>query len=111
VGRKLRPDALLHHYDEVAPYLVLAQNPMVAERYVRHVLGPLVGADSRGALMETLEAVLAEGTVKDAAAALRLHRHTVLYRMEKLRELLGGDLDDPALRQRLQLAIDLRKLI
>jgi len=111
VGRKLRPEAALHHYDEVAPYLVLAQNPMVAERYVHHVLGPLVGADSRGALMETLEAVLAQGTVKDAAAALRLHRHTVLYRMEKLRELLGGDLDDPALRQRLQLALDLRKLI
>jgi len=111
VGRKLRPEAALHHYDEVAPYLVLAQNPMVAERYVHHVLGPLVGADSRGALMETLEAVLAQGTVKDAAAALRLHRHTVLYRMEKLRELLGGDLDEPALRQRLQLALDLRKLI
>ncbi len=111
VGRKLRPEAVLHHYDEVAPYLVLAQNPMVAERYVHHVLGPLVGADSRGALMETLEAELAQGTVKEAAAALRLHRHTVLYRMEKLRELLGDDLDDPALRQRLQLALDLRKLI
>jgi sugar diacid utilization regulator len=111
VGRKLRPEAPLHHYDEVAPYLVLAQNPMVAERYVHHVLGPLVGADSRGALMETLEAVLAQGTVKNAAAALRLHRHTVLYRMEKLRELLGADLDEPILRQRLQLALDLRKLL
>ncbi|HEY7201152.1 MAG TPA: helix-turn-helix domain-containing protein [Candidatus Dormibacteraeota bacterium] len=111
VGRKLRPEALLHHYDEVAPYLVLAQNPMVTERYVHHVLGPLVDADSRGALMETLEAVLAQGTVKEAAAALSLHRHTVLYRMEKLKELLGGDLDEPALRQRLQLALDLRKLI
>jgi hypothetical protein len=111
VGRKLRPERLLHHYDEVAPYLVLAQNPMVVERYVHHVLGPLVRADGRGALMETLEAVLARETVKEAAAALRLHRHTVLYRLEKLRELLGGDLDQPALRQRLQLALDLRKLL
>jgi PucR C-terminal helix-turn-helix domain/GGDEF-like domain len=111
IGRKLRPDTLLHHYDEVAPYLVLAQNPMVVERYVDHVLGPLLGASGRGALLETLEAVLAQGTVKEAAAALRLHRHTVLYRMEKLRELLGGDLDQPALRQRLQLALDLRKLL
>jgi hypothetical protein len=111
VGRKLRPETLLHHYDEVAPYLVLAQNPMVVERYVDHVLGPLVRGDGRGALMETLEAVLARGTVKDAAASLRLHRHTVLYRMEKLRELLGGDLDEPVLRQRLQLALDLRTLL
>jgi PucR C-terminal helix-turn-helix domain/GGDEF-like domain len=111
VGRKLRPETLLHHYDEVAPYLVLAQNPMVVERYVEHVLGPLLGTGGRGGLLETLEAVLARGTVKEAAAALRLHRHTVLYRMEKLRELLGGDLDEPALRQRLQLALDLRKLL
>ena len=111
VGRKLRPERLLHHYDEVAPYLVLAQNPMVVERYVHHVLGPLTRADGRGALMETLEAVLACGTVKEAAALLRLHRHTVLYRLEKLRELLGGDLEEPALRQRLQLALDLRKLL
>jgi PucR C-terminal helix-turn-helix domain/GGDEF-like domain len=111
VGRKLRPETPLHHYDEVAPYLVLAQNPMVAERYVHHVLGPLLGPGGRGALLETLEAVLAEGTVKEAAASLRLHRHTVLYRMEKLREQLGGDLDEPALRQRLQLALDLRKLL
>jgi hypothetical protein len=111
IGRKLHPERLLHHYDEVAPYLVLAQNPMVAERYVDHVLGPLTRADNRGALLETLEAVLARGTVKEAAASLSLHRHTVLYRMEKLRELLGGDLDEPALRQRLQLALDLRKLL
>jgi hypothetical protein len=111
VGRKLWPDRLLHHYDEVAPYLVLSQNPMVLERYVQHVLGPLTQADGRGALMETLEAVLARGTVKEAAAALQLHRHTVLYRLEKLRELLGGDPDEPVLRQRLQLALDLRKLL
>ena len=84
---------------------------MVLERYVHHVLGPLTRADGRGALMETLEAVLARGTVKEAAAALRLHRHTVLYRMEKLRELLGGDPDEPVLRQRLRLALDLRKLL
>ena len=84
---------------------------MVLERYVQHVLGSLTQADGRGALLETLEAVLARGTVKEAAAALQLHRHTVLYRMEKLRELLGGDPDEPVLRQRLQLALDLRKLL
>jgi sugar diacid utilization regulator len=110
VGRKLEPTALLHEYDEVAPYLILSQNPMVAERYVSHVLGRLLGADPRGVLMETLEALLTQGSVKAAAATLRLHRHTVLYRMEKLRELLAVDLDDPAVRQRLQLALALRRL-
>jgi sugar diacid utilization regulator len=110
VGRKLDPNGMLHEYDEVAPYLILSQNPMVAERYVSHVLGRLLEADGRGSLMETLEALLTKGSVKAAAAALSLHRHTVLYRMEKLRELLGVDLDDPAVRQRLQLALALRRL-
>ncbi len=110
IGRKLLPEAPLHHHDEIAPYLVLAQNPLVAERYVNHVLGPLLAADGRGDLLKTLEVVLATGTVKAAATQLRLHRHTVLYRMDKIREL-AGDPDEPALRQRLQLALDLRKLL
>src|SRR5437667_137696 len=66
---------------------------------------------NREQLLETLEAYLAKGSVKDAAAALRLHRHTVLYRLEKLKELLGGDLDVPATRLRLQLALDLQKML
>jgi purine catabolism regulator len=111
VGRKLRPRALLHHYDESAPYLVMAQNPLVAERYVAHVLGSLLAADAKGSLLETLEAYLTRGSVKEAAADLHLHRHTVLYRLEKLRELVGPALDEPATRMRLQLALDLRKLV
>jgi len=112
-GRKLRPEAVAHGHDEVIPHLVLAQNPMLAERFVAHTLGPLLDPKtrSRDQLLQTLEAYLANGSVKDAAAALNLHRHTVLYRLDKLRELLGGDFDVPASRLRLQLALDLRKLI
>jgi DNA-binding PucR family transcriptional regulator len=111
VGRKLRPEAVLHQHDEVAPYLVLSQNPLVIERYVQHVLGRLLEADTRGVLLPTLEAFLTRGSVKEAAAELGLHRHTVLYRMERLGEQLGGSLDSPAMRQRLLLALDLRKLL
>ncbi len=112
-GRKLRPEAVAHGHDEVIPHLVLAQNPMLAERFVAHTLGPLLDPKtrSREQLLQTLEAYLAHGSVKDAAAALNLHRHTVLYRLDKLRELLGGEFDLPAGRLRLQLALDLRKLI
>ncbi|HKW72914.1 MAG TPA: helix-turn-helix domain-containing protein, partial [Candidatus Dormibacteraeota bacterium] len=112
-GRKLRPDSLVHGHDEVIPHLVLAQNPRLAERFVAHSLGPLMDPKlrNRAALLETLEAYLARGSVKDAATALGLHRHTVLYRLEKLKELLGGDLDLPATRLRLQLALDLQKLL
>ena len=112
-GRKLRPDSVIHGHDEVIPQLVLTQNPLLAERFVTHSLGRLMDPKvrNREQLLETLEAYLAKGSVKEAAAALGLHRHTVLYRLEKLKELLGGDLDVPATRLRLQLALDLRKLL
>jgi carbohydrate diacid regulator len=112
-GRKLRPDSLVHGHDEVIPHLVLAQNPHLAERFVAHTLGKLNDPKvrHREQLLETLEAYLAKGSVKEAASALGLHRHTVLYRLEKLKELLGGELDVPATRLRLQLALDLQKLL
>jgi sugar diacid utilization regulator len=111
-GRKLRPDAIAHGHDEVIPQLVLAQNPRLAERFVAHSLGRLMDPKlrNRAQLMETLEAYLARGSVKEAASALGLHRHTVLYRLDKLKELLG-DLDVPATRLRLQLALDLQKIL
>jgi sugar diacid utilization regulator len=106
VGRKLRPDAVI-------PHLVLAQNPRLAERFVAHTLGRLMHPATRNKdpLLATLEAYLLRGSVKDAAAELKLHRHTVLYRLDKLRELLPGDLDTAPARLRLQLALDLLKLL
>ena len=94
---------MLHRHDEVIPQLVLAQNPRLAERFVLDSLGPLLDTKTRNReqLLETLQAYLASGSVKDAATAMNLHRHTVLYRLDKLRDLLGGDLDTPATRLRL----------
>jgi purine catabolism regulator len=113
VGRKLRPEGIAHRHDELIPHLVLAQNPRLAERFVANSLGPLTEPKlrNREQLLETLEAYLVLGSVKEAAAALKLHRHTVLYRLDKLREILGGDLEIPATRLRLQLALELRKLL
>ena len=112
-GRKLHPESVVHGHDEVIPHLVLAQNPRLAERFVANSLGRLMDPKlrNRTQLLETLEAYLAKGSVKDAASALGLHRHTVLYRLEKLKELLGGDLDVPASRLQMQLALDLQTLL
>jgi sugar diacid utilization regulator len=112
-GRKLRPEGVVHRHDELIPHLVMAQNPRLAERFVLHSLGPLMDRKlrNREQLLETLDAYLVRGSVKEAAAALGLHRHTVLYRLDKLREILGGDLDQPSARQRLHFALELRKLL
>ncbi len=111
-GRKLRPDAVVYRHDEVIPYLLMAQNPVLAERFVQDSLGPvLASTKGRDQMLETLEAYLASGSIKEAATTLKLHRHTVLYRLDRLKDLLGQGLDEPAMRLRLQLALDLRKLL
>ena len=112
-GRKLYPEGVVHRHDEVIPFLLMVQNPALAERFVRETLGVLLDPATRNReqLMETLEAHLASGSVKDSAAELKLHRHTVLYRLDRLRQLLGRNLDEPATRLRLQLAVGLRKLL
>ena len=113
VGRRLRPEGGVHDYEEVVPYLVMTQNPVLAERYVNHHLDPLLQADERGSgqLLPTLEAFLAHGSVKEAAEALHLHRHTVIYRLDKVREALGLDLEDPKVRHRVMFALELRHLL
>jgi sugar diacid utilization regulator len=112
-GRRVRPEEAVHHYADLVPYIVLAQNPLLIEAYIRRHLGRLLAADAEGRmpLLQTLEAFLRHGSVKDAAAALRLHRHTVIYRLEKVGELLELRLDEPRDRLRLQLALDLRRAL
>ena len=112
-GRKLRPEGVVHRHDEVIPHLVLAQNPLLAQRFVAHSLGPLLEPRlrNREQLIDTLQAYLDHGSVKEAASALGLHRHTVLYRLDKLREVLGADFDSATSRFRLHFALELRKLL
>lgn len=60
------------------------------------VLTPLLEADPHGELVRTLRAYLdRESSATDTAAALGVHRNTVMQRLERIRDLLPVDLDDP----------------
>ena len=44
-----------------------------------------------------------------AARDLNVHRNTLIYRLERIQELLGGaNLEDPAMRLNVQLALKIR---
>ena len=60
--------------------------------------------------MRTLDAFLrAGGNHMRAARDLNVHRNTLIYRLERIQELLGGaDLEDPETRLNLQLALKIR---
>ncbi len=81
--------------------------------FVQRTLDPLL-ADTRNgdALIDTLDAFFAcNGNLSEAARRLHLHRNSLIYRLDRARELLGRDLDDAELRLALQLAIKGRRVL
>ena len=57
---------------------------------------------------ETLRVYLEhERSQSKTAAALNLHRNTLTYRLQRIRELLNADLEDPDVRLHLQLSFRL----
>ncbi|GLK14480.1 PucR family transcriptional regulator [Streptosporangium carneum] len=81
-------------------------DPEAAEAFSSALLAPLREYGSRADLLESLRAYLACNGHWDAAAQrLGVHRHTLRYRMRRVAELLGRDLDDPAARAELWIAL------
>lgn len=106
VGSILRPDEQVHNWADLHPYLAWLHDLRGLEAFVEATLGPLLERERRRRtpLRETLEAVLGLGGLSEAARHLHVHRHTLLYRLERIRTLVGDwqDADD---RLRLELAL------
>jgi purine catabolism regulator len=98
------------HYAELGPYQLLIElrgSPALA-RFRARTLAPLVEHDRRtnGELLRTLDAYLSVGCSPTAAAErLHLHRNGLLYRLQRIREILPVNLDDPERRLALHLAL------
>ncbi|MCG5211656.1 PucR family transcriptional regulator [Streptosporangium sp. KLBMP 9127] len=81
-------------------------DPAAADAFAAALLAPLQEYGSRADLMESLRAYLAANGHWDAAAQrLGVHRHTLRYRMRRVAQLLGRDLDDAGTRAELWLAL------
>lgn len=81
-------------------------DPGMTAAFSSALLAPLREYGSRADLLESLRAYLACNGHWDAAAQrLGVHRHTLRYRMRRVAELLGRDLDDPAARAELWVAL------
>ncbi len=89
--------------------LLLSLPDAALEAFVDRVLGPAADSDR---LMSSLAALLDSGCRwSDAAEALGVHRHTLRYRMERLREQTGRHPDDPGERMELWLAVKARQAL
>lgn len=96
-------------FDELGVYRLLSrlEDTAEVERFVRDWLGALLDYDARkqSELVRTLSVYLERGGNYNASAeALVVHRSTMKYRLQRIRELSGHDLNDPDSRFNLQLA-------
>jgi purine catabolism regulator len=86
--------------------LLLSLPDAALDAFVERVLGP---ASTNGRLVESLGALLDAGCRwSEAAEQLGVHRHTLRYRMDRLRDATGRHPDDPAQRMELWLALKAR---
>ncbi len=83
-------------------------------RFYQDTLGPLVEHDERkqGDLIRTLNGFFeANGNLAKAAADLDVHRNTLVYRLERISELTGMNLDDADNRLILHLALKVQRVL
>ncbi len=102
------PDPILIGAREHAGELLLHGDPGLVAELAADRLAPLaeLSPGARRRLRETLRAWLAEqGRLGQVAARLDVHPQTARYRLGRLRELFGDQLDDPDERFWLELAL------
>jgi sugar diacid utilization regulator len=104
-----RGDDRATRYEDLGIYRFLGQveDAGAVEDFAREWLGPLLDYDAhKGAeLVETLTQYFEYGgSHETTAAALSVHRSTLKYRLQRIRQLTGFDLGDPETRFNLELA-------
>jgi purine catabolism regulator len=118
VGRRLQRLGEVHPYRSLgAERLLLSVTPAESLRdFVEEWLGPLQRQESQGRgaapLIATIDALTrVSWSPRAAARRLDVHVNTLLYRLQRARDLTGRDLDDPDVRLALALALRARTLL
>jgi sugar diacid utilization regulator/putative methionine-R-sulfoxide reductase with GAF domain len=94
--------------------LLEVQSPDALRRFVEELLGPLLEyANSRDTpLLETLDALSAARWVRRAASRqLGIHINSMSYRVERIQNLTGLQLDDPETRVAISIALRARAML
>lgn len=112
---RLQTDTPLYIGDLGVYQLILSLNDR--ERlmaFCQRTLGTLIDYDMRqnADLIKTLEAFFTcHGNLSQTAEMLIVHRNTLLYRMNRINEIAGIDLNRPETRLALHLALTIRRLL
>ena len=112
------PDRHVLAFEETGAYRLLlsamSEDPGELERFYAETVEPLVTYDEQYEtdLLQTVEAFLeADGNVAGTAQRLFTHRHTIRYRLERVRELTGLDVGSTDGREKLSLGLKAMRVL
>lgn len=113
---RLGEDCSITFFEDVQLIATLIDitNDEAIERYIERTIGRLEEYDGRKHtyLAQTLETYLdCSGVTRHAAKALYLHPHSLRYRLRRIAEIQGIDLEDPMARLTSHVALKLRAII
>lgn len=115
MSRQERDNPVLY-YDDLGLLRVLG-HPLLRDEalaYADEILNPLEEHDHRqhGDLLETVRVYFASGgNLKRVSEILFTHYNTIIYRINRIRDVYGIDLRDPETAFNIQLAIRIKELI
>ena len=105
-------------FEETGAYRLLlsamSESPAELERFYAETLEPLVAYDEQYEtdLVQTVDSFLdCDGNVAQTAQRLFTHRHTVRYRLERVRELSGLDVGSSDGREKLSLGLKAMRVL
>jgi DNA-binding PucR family transcriptional regulator len=105
-------------FEETGAYRLLlpamSEDPAELQRFFAETVEPLVTYDEQYEtdLVQTLETFLdADGNVAGTSQRLFTHRHTVRYRLERVRDLTGLDVSSTDGREKLGLGLKAMRVL
>jgi sugar diacid utilization regulator len=112
------PERPLLAFEDTGAYRLLlsamSEDPAELQRFYAETVEPLVAYDEQYEtdLVQTVEAFLdADGNVAGTAQKLFTHRHTVRYRLERVKELCGLDVGSTDGREKLSLGLKAMRVL
>ena len=116
LGQQLFGDRCLTSFDDLHVYRLLLELRTSRElrQFHQSILGALVDYDQRHAaeLLVTLEGYFDEQcNIRAAAERLRIHRNTLIYRLRRIGEIAGIDLEHTETMHALQLALKAHRVL
>jgi DNA-binding PucR family transcriptional regulator len=111
-------DGVALAFEQTGAYRLLlstmSENPAELQRFYAETVEPLVAYDEQyeTELVRTLETFLeADGNVAGTAQRLFTHRHTIYYRLERVRELSDLDVSSSDGREKLSLGLKAMRVL